>query len=338
MKHKIFILLISLFFIPFTAFSGEWTQMASPNSGYRCVWGSSGTDVFAGGAGGPIAYYNGNSWSVMSADLTLISGIWGSSGIDVYAVGVQGHCGAKSHYNGVNWSTTPTEETYIAYSGIWGSAASDIWVTGTAYNMGSGYYISFMEHYNGTSWSQSGFYYNKHLYGVWGSSASDVFIVGDSGLITHYNGSNWSSMTSGTANTLNGIWGSSGSDVFAVGDSGTILHYGEPQTFIALSSFTVTPSHKEVTISWSTESEIDNAGFNIYRAESEDGEYIKINAALIPAQGSPTQDAAYSFTDENVKNRKTYFYKLEDVDLNGTATSHGPVSATPRLLHGLSNQ
>jgi hypothetical protein len=57
---------------------------------------------------------------------------------------------------------------------------------------------------------------------------------------------------------------------------------------------------------------------------------VKINASLIPAEGSATQGASYQFIDKNVKNRTTYYYKLEDIDLNGTSTMHGPVSATPR--------
>ena len=73
-------------------------------------------------------------------------------------------------------------------------------------------------------------------------------------------------------------------------------------------------------------------GFNLYRAESEDGEYVKFNDSLIPAEGSPTQGASYQFVDENVQNRKTYYYKLEDIDLNGTSMMHGPVSAMPRRV------
>ena len=105
-----------------------------------------------------------------------------------------------------------------------------------------------------------------------------------------------------------------------------------PPTVIKLSSFTATKSYRKVILSWITESEIDNAGFNLYRAESEDGEYVKINPSLIPAEGSPTQGASYQYVDENVKNRTTYYYKLEDIDLNGTSTMHGPVSVTPRRM------
>jgi hypothetical protein len=106
-------------------------------------------------------------------------------------------------------------------------------------------------------------------------------------------------------------------------------------TFIELNSFTATPKAGKVILQWTTESEIDNAGFNLYRAESENGAYIKINAALIPAKGSSTQGASYEFIDNDVKNRKTYFYKMEDIDLNGTSTMHGPISATPRIIFGL---
>ena len=106
-------------------------------------------------------------------------------------------------------------------------------------------------------------------------------------------------------------------------------------TLITLSSFTATPKFSKVIIQWATESEIDNAGFNLCRSTSEDGEYIKINDSLISAQGSSSQGASYEFIDKNVKNRKTYYYKLEDIDLNGTATMYEPVSATPRWWYGM---
>ena len=105
-------------------------------------------------------------------------------------------------------------------------------------------------------------------------------------------------------------------------------------TLITLTSFDATAKSGRVILEWSTESEIDNAGFNIYRAESEGGEYVKINKQLIAAKGSASQGALYEFVETNVKNRKTYYYKLEDIDLNGTSTMHGPVSATPRLIFG----
>jgi hypothetical protein len=103
-------------------------------------------------------------------------------------------------------------------------------------------------------------------------------------------------------------------------------------TVVELISFEADAGWKSVTLQWSTASEIDNAGFNIYRAETEDGEYVKINKTLISAQGAPTQGASYRFVDRGLKNKKTYYYKLEDMDLSGSSTMHGPISATPSFF------
>jgi hypothetical protein len=106
-------------------------------------------------------------------------------------------------------------------------------------------------------------------------------------------------------------------------------------TLITLAYFKATPQSNKSVIEWLTESEIDNAGFNIYRAEAEDGKYVKINSSMITAQGSATQGASYEYIDKDVQNRKTYYYKLEDIDLNGKSTMHGPVSSMPRLIYGI---
>ena len=60
---------------------------------------------------------------------------------------------------------------------------------------------------------------------------------------------------------------------------------------------------------------------------------MKINAEIIPAQGTAASGAAYQFVDSGAQNRQTYSYKLEDVDLNGAATQYGPVTATPRFIY-----
>jgi hypothetical protein len=61
---------------------------------------------------------------------------------------------------------------------------------------------------------------------------------------------------------------------------------------------------------------------------------MKINDSLIPTEGSPAQGASYEYVDKGVKNRQTYYYKLEDVDLSGKSTMHGSVSAMPGRIYG----
>lgn len=109
----------------------------------------------------------------------------------------------------------------------------------------------------------------------------------------------------------------------------------EEENFVELSAFSAVGRLNSVMVKWTTEVELDNAGFNVYRAESADGDYVKINAALIPAKNSPVSGRTYPYLDRDVERGKTYFYKIEDVDLQGNPALHGPVSATTRGPFGL---
>ncbi|MGB9723129.1 MAG: hypothetical protein ACP5OO_05970 [Chloroflexia bacterium] len=54
----------------------------------------------------------------------------------------------------------------------------------------------------------------------------------------------------------------------------------------------------------------------------------RLNGALIPSRApGQGQGAVYSFLDDQARPGILYEYILEDVDLNGTRTHHGPVLA-----------
>ena len=103
----------------------------------------------------------------------------------------------------------------------------------------------------------------------------------------------------------------------------------ELSTAIELASFDAyRQPDGSVRLTWTTATEIDNAGFNIYRSASatfDATSAIQINSSLIAAQAEFGQGAAYELLDEGVAG--TWFYFLEDVDLNGLTSIHGPVSA-----------
>jgi hypothetical protein len=97
-------------------------------------------------------------------------------------------------------------------------------------------------------------------------------------------------------------------------------------TAIELASFTAQAGAGGVTLAWETGTELDNAGFNLYRATAQDGPYTQINEALIAAEGDAVAGASYSFAD--APGYGTFYYQLEDVDYYGVSTLHGPVKAT----------
>ena len=109
----------------------------------------------------------------------------------------------------------------------------------------------------------------------------------------------------------------------------TITTFGP--TIVDLVSFDAIGYFGKVSVRWTTDSEIDNAGFNIYRSLDPDGGYIKINSDLIPGLGSSAMGKEYEFRDNDVTDGLTYYYKLEDVEFDGASTMHGPVEAHPGL-------
>ncbi|MBU0491961.1 MAG: hypothetical protein KKA73_26640 [Chloroflexi bacterium] len=80
-----------------------------------------------------------------------------------------------------------------------------------------------------------------------------------------------------------------------------------------------------VTVEWTTASEVDHAGFNLYRGDGPDGPWIKLNQNLIPPAGDPIVGGQYSYVDETAEAGRTYYYLLEDVSVGGGTTRHPPI-------------
>jgi len=105
---------------------------------------------------------------------------------------------------------------------------------------------------------------------------------------------------------------------------------------VELASFTAAPQGSTILLEWETATELDNLGFNLYRAGSASSPREQLNAALIPAQSpGSAAGAAYTFADETAAPGVTYHYWLEDVDVHGATTLHGPVSGQVNPLRRL---
>ena len=107
---------------------------------------------------------------------------------------------------------------------------------------------------------------------------------------------------------------------------------------VQLSQFRPDPTETgTVVINWATESEVDNAGFNILRSKTKTGEFKVINAQLIPGAGTTAERNTYTWTDTTAKPNVVYYYQIEDVSLDGerqtlaTVRLRGFVSATGKL-------
>lgn len=76
-------------------------------------------------------------------------------------------------------------------------------------------------------------------------------------------------------------------------------------------------SPARVIVTWETASEIDTAGFLLYRADAHDGPFSLLTATPIPASGDSLAGGSYRYEDYDVKWGQRYFYQLEEIERGG---------------------
>jgi hypothetical protein len=113
--------------------------------------------------------------------------------------------------------------------------------------------------------------------------------------------------------------------------------YSDASLSVGLASFSASQKGSSVVLNWTTESEVDNAGFILER--SEDGiSWTTIASYLIQdalkGQGNTSSRTDYSFTDTNIQPGKEYQYRLSDVSTAGVVTAYAPISIKMDALPG----
>ena len=128
--------------------------------------------------------------------------------------------------------------------------------------------------------------------------------------------------------TLEDAWTSADATNLAFAISQT--YYGDPDDFgtpgfrgggplpVSLSKFRPELLDSgEIVVRWITESELNNAGFNILRSETRNGEFTQLNTKLIAGQGTTSERTVYEFPDTSAKPNVAYYYQIQDVSIDG---------------------
>ena len=146
-------------------------------------------------------------------------------------------------------------------------------------------------------------------------------------------GANWSKSAVGVdgayQSTISTTWNAVETTSF-----GNIL--GDQTLPVELTSFTATAGDGLVTLRWKTASELENQGFAVLRANSEDGVFEELDSYMsndaLRGAGTSSQSHSYQFIDRQVFNGLSYWYKLVDIDNNGVRKEHGTIKATPESV------
>ncbi len=94
-------------------------------------------------------------------------------------------------------------------------------------------------------------------------------------------------------------------------------------TAVELESFAARAMPYEgVVVEWKTGYEMNNLGFQVMRSSAPHSGYALVSEQLIPSRA----DRTYTFVDKTATEGGAYYYKLVDIDRNGTRTEHGPIT------------
>jgi hypothetical protein len=109
---------------------------------------------------------------------------------------------------------------------------------------------------------------------------------------------------------------------------GKVWEYVDPTIPVELTSFTATANGKELLLSWSTATEINNQGFEVQRKFGSN-DFVTIGS--VKGHGTTTTPNNYSLVDKLVDGGK-YIYRLKQIDFSGTFEYSDAVEVEVRVL------
>lgn len=91
------------------------------------------------------------------------------------------------------------------------------------------------------------------------------------------------------------------------------------------------PSAERVanTARWTTASEQDNFGFDVFRGDTEKGEFTKLTKDPILGAGTSDETHKYEYRDDSIDPCKEYWYYVEGISTSGAREKFTPTFRAP---------
>ena len=312
----------------------NWTVYNTSNSGlpvnYVLSLAIDGNgNKWIGTWGGGLAKFDGTNWEVYNTSNSDLPDNYVSSiAIDGSGNKWIGTNEGLAKFDGTNWTVYDTSN-----SGLPDNLVSSLAIDGSGYKWIATY--GGLAKFDGTSWTV----YNTSKSGLLDNRIRCIAIdesgnkwIGTHSGVAKFDGANWNvyniSNSGLPANDVNYIT-IDGSGNKWIGTNGGLTVFNEGGIVpVELNSFTVTANGKEVTLNWSTATELNNQGFEIQRKYGSN-DFVSVGS--VKGNGTTTSPNQYSYVDKLIDGGK-YFYRLKQMDFNGTFEYSDVVEVEVRLL------
>ncbi len=83
------------------------------------------------------------------------------------------------------------------------------------------------------------------------------------------------------------------------------------------------------TARWTTASEQDSFGFDVYRGDSENGPFTKLSKEPVLGAGTSDETHKYEFRDDSIDPCQDYWYYIEAISTDGSREKFTPTFHAP---------
>ena len=83
------------------------------------------------------------------------------------------------------------------------------------------------------------------------------------------------------------------------------------------------------TLRWTTATEVDNFGFDVYRGRTKDGPFERVTGDPIPGAGTSDVATRYVYHDVKIEPGVEYYYYVESISMGGERKAFTPVIKAP---------
>jgi opacity protein-like surface antigen len=100
---------------------------------------------------------------------------------------------------------------------------------------------------------------------------------------------------------------------------GSAAYAASPVAAGACGSQAKVPADQRVTNTarWTTASEENTFGYDVYRGDSEDGKFVRITKKPVLGNGTTSETHKYEFVDDTIDPCKEYWYYVEEIATDG---------------------